>query len=1624
MARIGRWIVAALLMGLVLLPLLGKDSEMKREQITITEEMRALSRLYQNYWRSIQEYDATNDTSVDTLLWSKEKTDREAVALLTRLLSQREVLRMAESRSLARQERVERWRFNLREGESLYVNAIQVASAFAHASDPVKKLLQEELDVALKKAYYPEALMILRDAYPVEQYGEFRPRFGNQPEGSLIDMLMLEEEYHTTLMPIEDKILPDKATDADKEWMRLMPTLEKKGREIRAKLTGSEYASEGDGIYQGCFGTKRVSIDTQALNTATGELKLKIFGLFATEEQLMRAETKVASIPSGIVRMELTDKLPKPGIYYYSTSRNKRNYSTYVAYEKIHLSIYRIEGDKMQLRVLDRASSIPVGGVVAKAEGQVLRSDKEGQITFDMKSQGYMVKVEDSRLAEPFSFYVPQRQKEIEWERVPTTKADYYTDRPMYRRGQEVKVGVVVSKLGAKEEQTLPRYNLLLTLNAWREAERVQLSQVSVTTNTQGVAETTFQLPEDANLSNFSIESAIGSQNIRVEDYKRSYLSVQIDSIPKGYVLGHPLVVMGKTTDLNGNPTPAKVLMEYGDSQRIEVQSGDNGLFTITTPKIEYRGYGIKLTASDALGNTATTYKHISTEETDMPIEAYSLSRGNKQNKEHFTLSTKDQPYTKRLLGNLAQRHLYAQLVNQRDTIALGELPIEGDKVFSLPQLASGTYSIRIYTTDGYGKLQVKETEPVYFYGSKDQKLVGEHLLWAVRLESGEILYGSSYDLPITCILEQQGIVKERRLLRTKAGQLQRLSIPEEASGAITLFALRYMEEASERIELNEEGTKEGKASFVGFSFEEPFLPGANFDKRVQVLDKAGKPLAHVPVIVTVFDKAVADAAGSSYFWSLVSSPEPMFIAQPRAMYAKSHGLGVEELAVLAESVAVADANGTGEDAPLRSNFVETAYFSALLLTDERGEVHLSFKMPDTQTKYITKLYAFSTDLKEQVMDEATFEVYSPLSIELSTPRFLTWGDELEGEALLRNTSDKLITAHYYINNDRDQIAKGTVQVPAQGSIAVPFYIQASESEELKLQGRVVAGDMMDGVERIIPLRSNLSTYTVAQPISVYKQSEVSLLLPKMELSSSPLTLQLYLDPIQLLLSKLSQSHRNININELGFFGAVHYYTVYSRLQSYLIQHPDFVVELKHAASKLEQVERKPSTWMDRMADPKSLADFYKFITDEAKLQERLSAMEQTILAHAIETGGFYFSNYFRQPSPWLTHYVLASLGRLSIENSELKLQLERSLTFLEQELMREKSYYRDFVGYALIAHDYGRKLPDFGKPMKEQVEALHRNYQSSSNSTMLRYAEYCRLYESKSQYKEVRQFVQDRSRYTFNDDEKLTLMMFLQKDEQQVGEEVVKFALQVKQNTLWYDRGILDVVEAILDKVKPTRIAPDAALQIAGQRYHLTPEEQITGAVTMEYPAKADQLTISWSGVESDYIFGGLSYLVTEPSAKATPTGDKLKVEKQIFVRQVDSQGNQTFALAEHAEKGDKLIVRYLIETEQDLSLVTLVDPRPATSEFGYQFEGYGRGDRFWWHYSRRDTEDRLYIDWLPRGRHQIEIEAVASQSGHFTYGPAQIQSYYAPEYAGNSSGGTIEIGSSLMKKDVSILK
>ena len=109
--------------------------------------------------------------------------------------------------------------------------------------------------------------------------------------------------------------------------------------------------------------------------------------------------------------------------------------------------------------------------------------------------------------------------------------------------------------------------------------------------------------------------------------------------------------------------------------------------------------------------------------------------------------------------------------------------------------------------------------------------------------------------------------------------------------------------------------------------------------------------------------------------------------------------------------------------------------------------------------------------------------------------------------------------------------------------------------------------------------------------------------------------------------------------------------------------------------------------------------------------------------------------------------------------------------------------------------------------------------------------------------------------------------------------------------------------------------------------------------------------------------------------------------------------------------ETGTEIGVRYFISNNEDLSFVHLKASRaacltPVTETSGYEWNrtcGYYR--------EIKESATQFFFQSLPKGDHIIEEQFFVTQSGVFNSGFARVQSLYAPENRGHSSGGVLII-------------
>ncbi len=127
---------------------------------------------------------------------------------------------------------------------------------------------------------------------------------------------------------------------------------------------------------------------------------------------------------------------------------------------------------------------------------------------------------------------------------------DIFTDRAIYRPGQTVYFKAIATSSFRKEVKVLPRRDLTVTL---RDANRKELSTLTLKTNDFGSVHGEFPLPASALTGNFSIETSLhGQYYFRVEEYKRPKFRVNLEMPRETYTLNDTVRVPGRAEAFSG----------------------------------------------------------------------------------------------------------------------------------------------------------------------------------------------------------------------------------------------------------------------------------------------------------------------------------------------------------------------------------------------------------------------------------------------------------------------------------------------------------------------------------------------------------------------------------------------------------------------------------------------------------------------------------------------------------------------------------------------------------------------------------------------------------------------------------------------------------------------------------------------------------------------------------------------------------------------------------------------------------------------------------------------------------------------------------------------------------------
>jgi hypothetical protein len=181
------------------------------------------------------------------------------------------------------------------------------------------------------------------------------------------------------------------------------------------------------------------------------------------------------------------------------------------------------------------------------------------------------------------------------------------------------------------------------------------------------------------------------------------------------------------------------------------------------------------------------------------------------------------------------------------------------------------------------------------------------------------------------------------------------------------------------------------------------------------------------------------------------------------------------------------DSKDTGQkpQGQIRTNLNETAFFFPHLQTNSRGEIVLSFTMPEALTRWKFISLAHTKDMRIGTLSDYTM-TQKELMIQPNPPRFLREGDTLSFVAKVSNLSEQVMTGFAALelfdartmtplnvqfklkdNKQMFVLEKGT-NASVSWDIVVPVGVEA-----IVYRVSADAGNFVDGEENMLPILSN-----------------------------------------------------------------------------------------------------------------------------------------------------------------------------------------------------------------------------------------------------------------------------------------------------------------------------------------------------------------------------------------------------------------------------------------------------------------------------------------------------------------------------------------------------------------------
>ena len=765
----------------------------------------------------------------------------------------------------------------------------------------------------------------------------------------------------------------------------------------------------------------------------------------------------------------------------------------------------------------------------------------------------------------------------------------------------------------------------------------------------------------------------------------------------------------------------------------------------------------------------------------------------------------------------------------------------------------------------------------------------------------------------------------------------------------------------------------------------------------------------------------------------------------------------------------------TLEDAYVRSNLSELAFFYPQLRTDSNGQTSIDFTLPEGLTSWHLHGLAHTKDMMTTTWQE-TIVAQKELMAELNLPRFLRNGDEATLTASIRNASEKRLKGEAVMDvfdaespsSHRRSIKRMKVQFDLEPGKEAVYHMPITATLDhpvLSVQWIAKAQDSSDGEVRYLPVLSDMQNVIETKTYMLKGDTTLTMDLSKLFANGNPkavnktLTVEHVAEPVFLALQalpSLTAPTRNdiLSVASAYYGGSVAFYLAHkyeglrTAIERWAKEEDSQALESPLVKNQqLADILLNETPWMLEAKQQKASRQRLVTLFDEMEQEQRRMTMLSALSARQQSDGSFAWFPGMRG-SVWMTTEVASLLVRLSVITGGLPVPereiLSKAMTFLEKEMHKEVEALRKakkpmlslselrYLYIYIMYKDNGQQTTDIRyllSLLKKQAEDLDREPRALAaivlqrmgdeklaQALMPRIHELLRHGDGMYLAYPGGSFVSiDRKVETH-----VNLMEAVRTVEPKETDLLAKMAewLILQKRTQEWERPIqsADAIYALLQTPRSLSGGVwSGKVTYDNQTRKLQKPEADCG-----YVRERIELPIKGSGGSTKEL------RIEQKGGEVSPIGGNrgglgfswgaVYAQYQMPASEVENH-REGMTIRRDVEskstlrEGDRVHIRYTITADRDYEYVCLRAPRPAAAEPAQQLSGYHWQGGIGYYMAMHDASTEYFMDQLPRGTYVIEEDWLISRDGNFLLPPARLICLYAPEYQAQTAGEKFEI-------------